>query len=346
MRILLTADPFIPVPPIHYGGIERIIATLASTLQDKGHTVGLVALAGSSAPLSYFRAWTKEKPSGCSAHAANIATLSSAVSEFKPELVHSFSRLLYLLPLLPTALPKIMSYQRPVGGKQIKLSALVGGKSLVFTGCSQFIADMGQKVAGDWHAIPNFVDTALYKFEPNVSGNAPLVFLSRIEAIKGAHLAIAAAKRVGRRLLIAGNHSSSAADASYWESQIKPELGRNGIEYVGPVDDRAKVELLGSAAALIVPIQWDEPFGIVFIEALACGTPVIACPRGALPEIVQSGTHGFLVRSFDEAVESLGRLEGIDRQACRDRVEAKFSADVACAQYESLYNASLRIRKS
>src|SRR5262249_30211189 len=163
-----------------------------------------------------------------------------------------------------------------------------------------------------------------------------LVFLSRIERIKGAHTAIAVARRTGRKLIIAGNRADHGAELDYWMQEIVPLLC-SGIEYVGPVDDVQKDALLGQAAALIVPIEWNEPFGIVFAEALACGTPVISCPRGALPEIVRHGTDGFLVDSIAQACDAVERLDKIDRAACRKRVEQLFSVPVITAQYERLY---------
>ena len=120
-------------------------------------------------------------------------------------------------------------------------------------------------------------------------------------------------------------------------AEIEPWIGREGIEYVGPVDDAQKNVLLGGARAMVVPIQWDEPFGIVFAEALACGTPVISCPRGALPEIVRPGIEGFLIRSIEEGCEAVSRLATIDRAACRRRAEDHFSPAAVVARYLGLY---------
>ncbi len=158
---------------------------------------------------------------------------------------------------------------------------------------------MGRKSGGDWSAIPNFVDTDQFRFEPMVGEAAPLVFLGRIERIKGVHLAIAIAKLAGREAIIAGNLATTGAELAYWEQEILPEIGRNGISYVGPVDDAQK-ELLGWALALLAPIEWEEPFGIVFVEALACGTPR-SCSRGAVLEIVRDGVEGFLIDDAGEA---------------------------------------------
>ncbi|HWX85077.1 MAG TPA: glycosyltransferase [Xanthobacteraceae bacterium] len=342
MRILLPTDPFLPVPPPHYGGIERIVAALLADLRRRGHEVGLVAHPESSAAADFFVAWPDVAPSSAAAHTRNMLALATAVSRFRPSIVHSFSRLLYLAPLLPRRIAKIMSYQRFAGGRQISLAALLGGSSLMFTGCSKFIATMGGKYGGAWRAIPNFVDTDFYEFESSVPDDAPLVFLSRVEREKGAHWAIEIAKKTGRRLLIAGNYADEGHQRQYWDHMIKPELGNNGIEYVGAVGDEAKRRLLGSAAAMVVPIQWDEPFGIVFAEALACGTPVITCPRGAVPEIIRDGIDGFLIRDVSEGARAVHRLGTIDRRLCRERAEQAFSVPAVVPQYEALYEEMLQ----
>jgi glycosyltransferase involved in cell wall biosynthesis len=168
-----------------------------------------------------------------------------------------------------------------------------------------------------------------------------LVFLSRVEAIKGAHLAIEIARRAGRRLILAGNHSATTLDAKYWTNQIVPHLGKHGIEYIGPVDDRQKNELLGRARALLVPVQWDEPFGIVFAEALTCGTPVLSCPRGALPEIVTDGKTGFLADSIETLTAAVRRVDAIQRAACRRSAEERFSRRLITQAYVSLYEKCL-----
>jgi glycosyltransferase involved in cell wall biosynthesis len=342
MKILLPVDPFVPVPPKYYGGVERIAAILLSKLQHRGHRVALVAHPDSKAPADHFVGWPHVQPNKLVSHVQNTMTLMRVYADFKPDVVHSFSRLLYLVPLLPRKTPKIMSYGRHTGGRQTKVAAFLGGRSLAFTGCSKFIANMGCKHGGRWHAIPNFVETDFYKFSPNVAPNAPLVFLSRIESIKGAHIAIEVAKKTGRRLIIAGNYADVGAEQRYWLEAIKPEVGRNGIEYVGPVDDGEKIRLLGDAAALIVPIQWDEPFGIVFVEALACGTPVISCPRGGLPEIVRDGIDGYLTKGVEEACHAVTNIGNIDRKKCRLRAETEFSADVVVKRYEALYETLLQ----
>ncbi|HKP12575.1 MAG TPA: glycosyltransferase [Blastocatellia bacterium] len=337
MRILLTADPELPVPPALYGGIERIIDLLVTHLRSRGHSVGLVAHRESSAACEQLFPWPGARSQQKADVLRNTGTLWKAVREFEPDLVHSFSRVLYMLPLLPSLVPKIMSYQRFPSPRTVRWGAKLGRQALTFTGCSDYICRMGREVSGSWHAIHNCVELDKYAFRAEVSADAPLVFLSRVERIKGAHNAIAVARRTGRRLLIAGNHGDDGEEGRYWRQEIVPHLGRDGVEYVGPVNDEQKNALLGQAAALVVPIEWDEPFGIVFAEALACGTPVISCPRGALPEIVRHGAEGFLINNLDEACAAVEKLSDIDRRDCRRRAEQCFAAPVIVDRYEHLY---------
>jgi glycosyltransferase involved in cell wall biosynthesis len=337
MKILLTADPEIAVPPRGYGGIQRIVDALVRAYRAQGHTVGLVARTGSTSPADAVTGWPGDSSLSKGDTWRNILALRRAVRAFRPDVLHSFSRLAYLAPLLPTRLPKIMSYQRHPGSRQVKLAARLAGSTLRFTGCSEYISAIGRQAGGTWRSIPNFIELDKLDFVPRVPPDAPLVFLSRVESIKGADLAIAVARAAGRRLIIAGNHAETGPERAYWDRAIAPQIGIGGIEYAGEVDDTRKNALLGRAAALLVPIQWDEPFGIVFTEALAAGTPVITCARGALPEIVTEGRTGFFIQSAAEGAAAVGRIAGLDRAECRREVEARFSVAACAAQYLALY---------
>jgi len=335
VKVLLTVDPPIPVPPVFYGGIERIVDGIATGLAGRGHSVALLAHPDSTCPVERRFAWRPERSALDAAR--NALVLLRSAREFRADVVHSFSRLAYLLPLLAARIPSVMSYQRHTGGARLRWMGVLGGARFRFTGCSEYIAGMGRSAGGEWLAIPNFADTDFYRFVPGVSGDAPLVFLSRIERIKGVHVAIDIARRAGRRLVIAGNVPESAKEREYWAGEIEPRLRPGQVDYIGPVDDAQKNDLLGSAAALVVPIDWDEPFGIVFAEALACGTPVISRARGALPEIIEHGVHGFLVDSVEEGAAAVARLGAISREGCRLRAERLFSRHAVVGQYEALY---------
>jgi glycosyltransferase involved in cell wall biosynthesis len=343
MRVLITVDPEIPVPPLTYGGIERIVDQLVGGLRSRGHKVGLSAHPASTAAADAFFPWPGGRSQSSADTVHNLLSLGRAIGDFQPDVVHSFSRLAYLFPHLWAKRPLLMSYQREPTARTVRVAASLARKgTLTFTGCSRYIAARGRRHAGQWEAIPNFVDPSRLPFQPTVTADAPLVFLSRVETIKGADLAIEIARRCGRRLVIAGNHAESGKEGEYWRDRIAPFVDRDGVEYVGPVDDEQKARLLGQASALLVPVQWSEPFGIVFAEALACGTPVISCPRGALPEIVRDGLEGFLVETVEDGCRAVGRLAEIDRGACRRRAEEEFSAPVIVGRYEALYDRVVR----
>ena len=341
MKILLTADPELPVPPKLYGGIERIIDLLVSGLVSRGHRVALVAHSESVSHADVFFSWYGMRSQNRLDTLRNIWSLGMAAQKFQPDVIHSFSRIAYLLPFLSTSLPKVMSYQREPSSRTTRWAAKLAGDTLTFTGCSDYICRRGKPSGGTWQPIYNCVMLDKFTFQPQVSADAPLVFLSRLERIKGVHTAIAVARKTGRRLIIAGNRVSTPQGEVYWQQEIAPHLDKDRIEYIGPVDDIQKNELLGKAAAMIVPIEWNEPFGIVFVEALACGTPVISRPLGALPEIVRCGTDGFLINTIDAACEAVRNLSKISRHTCRQRAEQHFSAKVIVDRYEVLYQSRL-----
>lgn len=337
MRILLTADPTLPVPPVGYGGIERIVDALARYYRSRGHVVGLAAHPDSTCAVDELFGWPAAGMAFGSGLLRNSIALLRAARHFRPDVLHSFSRLGYIPPLFLSPLPKVMSYQRHAGGRQISWASRLAGRSLRFTGCSEYICAMGRPFGGEWRAIPNFVEIEKFTFVHRVPVDAPLVFLSRIESIKGPDVAIDIARASGRRLILAGNRADRGPERDFWDRRIAGRIGRDGIEWIGEVDDARKNDLLGRAAALVVPIQWDEPFGIVFAEALAAGTPVITCSRGATPEIIEHGRTGFFVSDAASGSAAVAHLDQIDRLACRRVAEARFSCDVCAEQYLSLY---------
>jgi glycosyltransferase involved in cell wall biosynthesis len=343
MRVLITADPYIPVPPLHYGGIERVIDVLVRELVRRGHDVTLVAHPGSSTParlLSY-----GEPPHvGYRIRAKELVQVASALWRERRavDVVHSFGRLAALLPILPRRqLPKIQSYQRDgVPWTSVSRAVRLAGASLVFTGCSSSVyrhQSLDRPADGEWRTVFNCVDLATYMPRLSVPADAPLVFLGRLDPIKGAHDAIAIALGAGRRLVIAGNRITNGPDAGYFDARIAPYIDGVHVRYVGPVDDAQKNQLLGQSAALLMPIAWEEPFGIVMAEACACGTPVIAFARGSVPEVVRPGVNGFSCRSIEEAISAVGSLSALDRAAVRSDCEARFAAPVIADAYESLY---------
>jgi glycosyltransferase involved in cell wall biosynthesis len=337
MRILITVDPEIPVPPKTYGGIERIVDWLARGMQSLGHTVALAANVNSTCKVEKIYKWRMNNSRLFPEGVICLNQLRECAFDFKPDIIHSFSRIFYLLGTYDFSCSLIMSYQRHPSTRSVALANRIFGSRIKFTGCSDYISKIGSTGGGRWFSIHNGVEIKKYEFNQKISSDAPLVFLSRIEEIKGLHIAIKIAQKSGRRLLIAGNHSPHGEGAYYWKNIIQPQIDGRFIQYVGPADDELKKDLLSQAYALLVPVQWDEPFGIVFAEALACGTPVISCPKGALPEIVVEGENGFLIQDIEEGVKAVNQIASISRLNCRKHAEERFSSDVLVRKYEKIY---------
>lgn len=335
MRILIVSTDSAPVPPYHYGGIERVVAEVAGELVRRGHTVALLASPGSHVAEVECCFW-KEWRGVPQAVSHGFQALMEA-RRFNADCIHSFGQTKWLLPWCLAGGRAVISYGA-LPQPRVRRMIRHFREQLVLAGCSNYICAAGAAlVSGRWRTVYNCVDPSRYELAESVAPQAPLVFLSRIDPVKGVHLAIDIALTAGRRLLIAGNHTNYGDTGRYWRDVVKPRLEHPAIDYVGALNDEQKNRLLGQAAAIIVPVQWDEPFGMVFIEALACGTPVISCPRGALPEIVRSGTEGFLGNNLDDLTEAVERLPEIDRRACRRRVEERFSTQRTAARYEELY---------
>jgi glycosyltransferase involved in cell wall biosynthesis len=232
-----------------------------------------------------------------------------------------------------------MSYQRIITDRSVIWGERLARGTLHFTGCS---AHLIRKYAAkkNWHVVHNAVSAATYQMNPDVVADAPLVFLGRIEEIKGPHLAIEVARRTGRSLILAGN--IQPGHEAFFAEKIKPFLDSGRIRYVGPVDDIQKNHLLRQSAALLMPILWDEPFGIVMAEALACGTPVIGLKRGSVPEVVQHGINGYACESVEEMAAAIPALSRIDRLACRRTMEERFSDQALVNSFEQVYRSIAR----
>ena len=337
MKIALTADPELPVPPELYGGIERIVDMLARGLVARGHEVTLFAhrdshSAGRLVP------WPGRRSTDLGATLVNAATLARVQFASRFDLVHSFSRIAYMMPILPWRVPKLMTYQRAVTPRTVRLGYRLSRGSLGFTAISDWMMQEVKHI-GSWTVIPNGVPLDTYRFAAAVAEDAPLVFLGRVEEIKGPHLAIEIARKSGRRLIIAGNIPE---DKRAWvDAHVLSQVDGERIRYIGPVNDAEKNQLLGTAAAFLMPILWDEPFGIVMAEAMACGTPVLGLARGAVCEVVADGVTGFVGDNVEGLVAAVARLGEISRVACRARVEQLYSDQAVVEAYERLYQARL-----
>ena len=335
MRILLVMDPLIAVPPRHYGGIERVIADLADRLRDRGHDVTLWAAPGSGTTVrlesfGHEGEWTRWS------NVRNTLTLSARFvrGTRRFDVIHNFGRLAYLAAIFRRDLPKVQTYMRK--------AARLGARRLHFTGVSAAIRDTGSPGGGEWSVIYNCAAPERYTFHGDVDARtAPLVFLGRLERCKGPHTAITVAQRLNRRLIIAGNISTLPEEKTFFEQEVAPRIDGALISYVGPVDDAQKDALLGGAAAMLIPIEWEEPFPVVLPESLLCGTPVIAFRRGGVPEGIAHGRTGFNCDTIDEMCDAVGRLGELRRADCRAEGERRFSDRAITDEYEQLYRRLL-----
>ncbi len=337
MKILLIMDPGIPVPPVLYGGHERLVYLFANEYTRLGHQVTLLA-----GPDSHCNGTTvtygindlnRSKKQRNNEMLFVWKYLQKNLKNF--ELIHNFGRLIYLLPVLNSSVKKIMTYGRPVSKKGIYIFNLLPNKNLIFTACSNYCVGTGN-IAGQWHTVYNTIDFSEYTLKDTFDNNAPLIFLGRLDKIKGVHTAIEVAKATNHKLLIAGNISHTPDNYNYYKTEIEPLIDNEQIIYLGPLNDVQKNIYLQQAKALLFPIEWDEPFGIVMIEAMACGTPVIGFKRGSVPEVIEDGTTGFIVTNKDEMIEKVSLLNNISRKACRQISESRFNLAKVAQQYLSL----------
>jgi glycosyltransferase involved in cell wall biosynthesis len=338
LKILVIADPHIPVPPVGYGGIERNVDLMCRGLVKRGHEVHLMAAPGSK---DYGGGLTVHHPPS-SAYLSRAGRkiwfqLIALRAVLGMDIVINHGRLDYLEVLYKTKKPLIHWFHNPLTGLEASyiLSRRKQGDYFVGISRSQISDD---PEAARFNVVHNAVDMEAIPFSPAPANPPYLLSLGRITRNKGTHLAIEAARQAGIKLVIGGNFTKEAGSAEYFETQVKPRLGP-GCEWVSQFDDEQKNRLLGGATALLFPTQWKEPFGAVIVESLAAGTPVIAWRIAATPEILKDGKTGFLCDSVGEMVEAIHRIKEISRSECRASAEERFSESAFMRQVDELLDS-------
>ncbi len=343
MRIAQVAPLYESVPPPRYGGTERIVSYLTETLVREGHDVTLFASADSVTSARLVPAWPHAlRGNGCkdslAPHLRMLERVADSAASF--DLVHFHVDYLHFPITRRAPFPHLTTLHGRIDlPEQVALYEAFPEMPLVSISDAQRAPAPGlnwRKTV--YHGLP----PDLYRFHPEPGGY--LAFLGRFSPEKRCDRAIEIARRARLPLKVAAK--IDAADRPYYERVVEPLLRDSNVEFVGEIDDRGKSDFLGGARALLFPIDWPEPFGLVMAEAFACGTPVVAWRHGSVPEVVEHGVTGFVVDSLDDAVTAVARLPGIDRRACRRAFEERFTTARMVSEYLSVYEAAAWTRSS
>lgn len=336
MRVGLIAPPLIAVPPADYGGIELFVAHLATALQELGVEVLVYANGESTVPVERRSIYDRsEWPIKNAEHAwiRDLNHTSWAISDAKNscDIVHlqtahgiNLSRFINQ--------PMVLTLHGP---HDPKLSELYSFFPDVHYVCISH-AQCRDETMPRMHTVHHGIDLGQYRLAEQKQPY--LSFIGRISPLKGTHIAIDVAKRTGIPLKIAGD--IQPVNREYFERKIKPHIDGQIVEYIGLADLATKNELLGNSMAMLFPIQWNEPFGLVMVEAMACGTPVLAMPGGSVPEVVQPGISGYICRSVVEMTKRARDLN-FDPAVVRKYVEENFSTSRMATAYIEVYRRAV-----
>ncbi len=337
MRVALVAPPFLPVPPKKYGGTELFIAQLAEGLKNSG--IDVVVYTNGESTVGVEKRWLYENQQWPikgevfdNLQDFNHASWAIADAAADCDVIHLNNvPALMFTRYVPDR--KFVYTVHHVHEEQMS-EVYDFFPKVEFVTISDF--QRKRESMASMRTIHHGIDLNGYKLRPKKQEY--LCFLGRIAPIKGTHLAIEVAKKSGIPLKIAGEVQPIFQE--YFDTQIKPHIDGKFIEYVGEADLEAKNELLGNSLAMLFPIQWNEPFGLVMIEAMACGTPVLALPGGAVEEVVRDGVSGYICRSAEEMAQRASHIVGeFSAASVRQYTQQYFSVERMVADYVELYQS-------
>ena len=341
LSIAIVAPPWFTVPPRGYGGVENVCADLVTGLVERGHKVTLIG-AGASGTAARFVATYDEPPSARLGEplpeVLHAAAAAHALADLEPDVVHDHT-LAGPLQARGRDVPTVVTMHGPVAGEPGEYYRQLGSSiDLVAISAAQRRAAPHLPWVGTVH---NALDVETFPFRADKDD--VLLFLGRLHPDKAVHLAIDAARAAGLPIVVAGK-CSEPVELEYLRTHVQPRLGPD-VTLLGPVDATEKRALLARAAALVFPIVWDEPFGMVMIEAMACGTPVVALRRGSVPEVVVDGVTGIVCDTADQLPDAIHAARRLDPVACRQHVRDLFDVATMAARYEAVYRASIIARR-
>lgn len=340
MRIAMISPPWISVPPRGYGGIEWVVSLLTEELVSRGHDVTLFAT-GDSVTSAELRYVFEEGPTALMHQAlpyaqhlgpafAHIAAEARAGRRYDVVHDHTAWIALEFAPLLPT--PMVHTLHGCALDSERDFFAACRDNA-AFVSISEYQTRTFTEISIS-AVVHNAVDPGAFPFRE--AKEDYVLSLGRITKDKGQGLAIQAALAADVPIVLAGK-VDPGEDTEYFDEVVLPFVDGIKVRFEGEVPEERKQELFAGARALLFPIQWDEPFGNVMIEAMVCGTPVIATPRGAVPEVVRDGETGFLVRDLESLTAAIARLDEISPKECRAHVEENFSPRVMADKYERVF---------
>jgi glycosyltransferase involved in cell wall biosynthesis len=334
LRIAMVAPPWYELPPLGYGGIESVVADLVDQLTELGHHVTLIAAGSNGTAAEQFIPVFEVPPSELIGRPApeviHAAATARLLDDLEFDVVHDHS---FAGPLLARGrtIPTVVTMHGPVSGEHGEYFRWLGDSVDVVA-----ISDAQRRLNPDLNWVGRVHNAiAVDSFPFRADKDDYLLWLGRFNPDKGPELAIDAARAAGMRIVLAGKRSEPG-ERAFFDAEIAPRLGPDA-EYVGEADATLKRQLLAGARALAFPLRWEEPFGMVMIEAMACGTPVVTLRRGSVPEVVAHGVTGLVVDDVERFPAALRAAESIDPAACRAHVHAHFDLPVMAAGYERIY---------
>jgi glycosyltransferase involved in cell wall biosynthesis len=323
MRIAQIAPPWIAVPPPAYGGIEWVVALLADGLVDGGHDVTLFAT-GDSRTKAKLEFVFDEGPGPKfinSIYHDTLHTLHALRDATAFDVLHVHSPFSALAASVGSGVPVVHTLHGSFTELMVRLYSYVADRAW-FTPISEAQRRLGPDL-NYTDVVYNGIDTGMYPFRDREDKEEFVLFVGRTSVDKGAHRAVQAAALAGVPIVLAVK-IADVEEEEHWKRDVEPILPE-GTKVLGEISVEEKADLMSRAKGVLFPIDWDEPFGLVMTESMACGTPVIARPRGSVPEVIVDGETGFIVDTVEEMAEAIGRLGEIDSKACRRHVEEKFS---------------------
>src|SRR5262249_5744491 len=338
MHIAMVAPPYFSVPPTAYGGIEVVVADLVDALVARGHKITLIGAGGHATKAQRFLPTTDVGPAEqlgeVMPEIVHIARVGGLLDDLDVDVIHDHTM---AGPLMARGrlTPTVVTAHGPVFGETGDLYHALGDTVHLVA-----ISDAQRTFAPElaWSAtVHNAVRADTFPFVAKKDDYA--VFLGRFHPHKSPHLAIDAASEAGLPIILAGK-CTEPIERAYFSREIEPRIGPD-VTIFGVADAVAKRKLLANAACMIFPIRWEEPFGMVVIEAMACGTPVVALRRGSVPELIVHEQTATIVDEPDDIPAAIQQAGEIDPAACRKHVEAAFTVEVMAQGYEEVYRRSL-----